>query len=212
MVSKRQLRHWAKALRRDVRGFQSRYHGEREQLQALELEFNVLHTEGQVLRTQLAAARRDADLPLAVLERQLRGTVNVEDVLRIAVVVSEGAMRALPSAYAAARRASALPRGRLSQLGIDLLKLAGPYRDCMRQGDGDRCGVQVFGAKRFAAKESATARSNERAIAERTFEDRAETRVMMRHLKIGPLRVYFDWDHEAECVVIGHCGDHLYLP
>lgn len=84
---------------------------------------------------------------------------------------------------------------------------------------GDVVAREVFGDKVFAAKESKTAMNNERARRERTFAFKGKTYLMWRHLKIGAkdaaeesIRVYFDWIADERKILIGHCGEHLYLP
>ncbi len=123
----------------------------------------------------------------------------------------------LDSAWASARDAASFKHGdRLLRL---LVTLVTEYWDRMVDGRGDAQAREVFGDKAFAAKESKTAMGNERARQERTFNFGGTRYEMWRHLKIGAkdaaeesIRVYFDWAADERKILIGHCGEHLYLP
>ena len=123
----------------------------------------------------------------------------------------------LDSAWSSARDAASFKHGdRLLRL---LVTLVTDYWDRMADGGGDAQAREVFGDKVFAAKESRTAMGNERARQERTFVFRGRRIEMWRHLKIGAknaaeesIRVYFDWAADERKILIGHCGEHLYLP
>ncbi|MEZ4449877.1 MAG: hypothetical protein R3B09_10400 [Nannocystaceae bacterium] len=123
----------------------------------------------------------------------------------------------LESARDSARRAEGFKHGeRLLDL---LVRLATDYWRRMVDGGGDAQAKEVFGDRAFAAKESRTAMDNDRARRERTFVHRGERHVMWRHLRIGAsdttedsIRVHFDWLADERQILIGHCGEHLYLP
>jgi len=90
------------------------------------------------------------------------------------------------------------------------------YHEAMTTGGGDKKALEVFGSKSFAARESATVESNERAVSLRTFLYEGQAVEMMHHLKIGvkpsdatTFRAHFHWDAAKKLVVLGHCGGHL---
>lgn len=122
----------------------------------------------------------------------------------------------LPEAYTSAQARESFQQGQI--LFTLLVKLATGYWQRMADGGaGDGVAGEVFGAKKFAAKESEGTMTNARARRERTFTFGADTYVMWRHLMIGVndgelIRVHFEWLPRARKILIGHCGRHLYLP
>lgn len=140
-----------------------------------------------------------------------------EQCLHIVECLYGARVEILDTARASARDAAPFKHG--DKLLHLLVTLATAYWGSMVDGGGDAVARQVFGDKVFAARESRTATSNERARRERTFEFRGKTLLMWRHLRIGAkdaieesVRVYFDWIADDRKIVIGHCGEHLYLP
>ena len=88
-----------------------------------------------------------------------------------------------------------------------LVRLVTGYWEDMVSGGGD-----AVARKRFSAKEAAWNEAEGVDLTTRTFGGR----IMVRHLKIGNgwgtsngWRCHFDYDSEAERIVIGWCGRHL---
>lgn len=159
----------------------------------------------------LSRAQREA-LLAAVAGRSPRP----EQCLHILACLHGERVEILDSAWASARDAAPFKYG--ERLLGHLISLATAYWERVAEG-GDAVAREVFGDKVFAAKESKTAMNNERARRERTVVFKGKTYVMWRHLKIGTkdaaeesIRVYFDWIADERKILIGHCGEHLYLP
>lgn len=205
------------------------------------MEEEILRRDGREQRLEaeleaVRAAEKRLEALLRAHQAQSKGSAGISDAHREALAAAiEGAsltpeqcldvleslygdrIELLESARASARDAAAFKYGdRLLRL---LVTLATEYWRRMVAGGGDGSAKQVFGDNAFAAKESRTAMGNERARRERTFVHRGQTYVMWRHLKIGAkdaalesIRVYFDWLADERKILIGHCGEHLYLP
>lgn len=197
-------------------------------VQDLERRLTAEQSEGllkdvtvSALKTQLTRASAAAPSPsaLTVAERDvlLKGmdaSANLEDCLRVIETLFRERIVVLESASTSARKAKGFGEPRDA---FDLLvKLCTGYFDAMVAGKGDRAGVEVFGNKSFAARESETVENNKRARALRSFVYKGESIEMMRHLKLGvkdsvdkTFRAHFHWDPGAKRIVLGHCGKHL---
>ena len=200
-------------LRRDAR--EQQLEAELETVRASEKRLEALLRAHQAQSKGggwIPAAQREA---LTVVVEGVRPTP--EQCLDVLMCLYGDRIELLESARASARDAAPFKYGdRL--LGL-LVTLATDYWRRMVEGGGDGAAKQVFGDSVFAAKESRTAMSNERARRERTFLYRGQPHVMWRHLRIGAkdaveesIRVYFDWLADERKILIGHCGEHLYLP
>lgn len=200
-------------LRRDAR--EQQLEAELEAVRAAEKRLEAL------LRAHQAQSKASGGIPEArrqALAAAIEGAIPTpEQCLDILECLYGDRIEILESARASARHAASFRYGdRLLRL---LVTLATDYWQRMVEGGGDGSAKQVFGDSAFAAKESRTAMSNERARRERTFVYRGQTYLMWRHLKIGAkdaalesIRVYFDWLADERKILIGHCGEHLYLP
>ncbi len=165
-----------------------------------------------------SAAKGGALLPAD--QDALRAVANTrptpEQCLRALELLYHDHVRILPSAFKSSRTAANFRDGH--ELWRLLTLLVTEYRSKMaNERGGDGIAKDVFG-KKFAAKESETTMQNERATNERTFVCDGVTYVMWRHLKMGKadttvdsIRVHFEWLGDQQLVVIGHCGEHLYL-
>lgn len=156
-------------------------------------------------------AQRDA--LLTVTEGRI---LSPEQCLHILACLYGERVEILESAWASARGAAVFKHG--DRLLQHVVVLVTKYWERMVGGGGDAGAREVFGDKVFAAKESKTTMTNDRARRERTFIFKDQTYVMWRHLKIGAkdaaeesIRVYFDWVADERKILIGHCGEHLYL-
>lgn len=140
-----------------------------------------------------------------------------EQCLRALALLYDDRVVVLPSAIKSSQQAADFLHG--DKLWRLLTSLATTYRDrLITQRGGDGIAKSVFGSS-FAAKESETTMSNARARQVRTFTYEDVDYVMWRHLKHGTadttvesIRVHFEWLADREQVIIGHCGEHLYLP
>jgi hypothetical protein len=95
-----------------------------------------------------------------------------------------------------------------------LLTLTTDYWTALASGSGDAAARKYLGSA-YAAKESETVEMNRRARQARTFSYNGEAITVSKHLKIGvkdsvaeTLRIYFEWDPQAQAIVIFHCGQH----
>jgi hypothetical protein len=150
----------------------------------------------------------------AAIEQGMADDASLEDCLRVIEQMYPDRLVILPTAWKSAKDASAFdsPRSAFALLA----KLCTGYYDAMSTGKGDRAGLDVFGNKSFAARESETVEKNRRARELRCFRYKGTEVEMMRHLKIGvkdsvdkTFRAHFHWDAEAKRIVLGHCGRHL---
>lgn len=95
-----------------------------------------------------------------------------------------------------------------------LRALAVPLRDClMSDNQLDEPGLRAVCGFEVSLHESDFTLNNKRCRQERTASYNGEDKVFEKHLKAGNgagcLRIYFDADRTAGCVVIGRCGAHL---
>lgn len=162
-------------------------------------------------------ARTDFDSAAvrAVVSKNERPTPN--QCLKVLDVLYGDRVIILDSAWESSQRAQNFRYGHI--LWELLENLATKYRASMiNERGGDGVAKEVFGAK-FAAKESETTMSSEKARNARTFSHEGVEYVMWRHLKLGvadttveSIRVHFEWLADQELILIGHCGEHLFLP
>jgi hypothetical protein len=190
--------------------------GARENLRSKELFIGSLQETCEELKRKAQAAAFDASSRTAIL-LAISGKPTPADALRVVETLFPKRVVVLASAMKSAHASESFAYG--SRLLDLLLKLAGEYCDMLRRaGTGDAVAKSVFGSA-FAAVESKTTMDNDRARRERTFPYRGASRTMWRHLRIGTkdsitesIRVHFDWVDDEQRVVIGHCGEHLFLP
>ena len=124
-------------------------------------------------------------------------------------------LEVLPEAWESARQAQDF---RLVSRAHELMRtLLEAYLPRYLEG-GDALARQVFPTHAFAARESETTQSHERARQLRTFDYRGEAIPFWHHLRLGRgedtrtgWRCHFHVDPERGRVVVGHCGAHLDL-
>ena len=191
------------------------------QLTAAQVERQESESTINALKYQLTQAGASVPTPTgigpatrAAIEQGMAEDASLEDCLRVIEQLYPDRLVVLPTAWKSAKDASAFdsPRSAFALLA----KLCSGYYEAMSAGKGDRAGLDVFGNKSFAARESETVEKNKRARALRCFFYRGNEVEMMRHLKIGvkdsvekTFRVHFHWDADAKRIVLGHCGRHL---
>jgi hypothetical protein len=153
---------------------------------------------------------------LATLQAQAAGQ-RPRQILELIEELCPGSLVVLDSAWKSADAAAGFERG--DRLFALLWKLATAYRQARLAGQSDHVGIEVFGPKGFAARESAGVEANANAMRWRLFSYRGQEVPMLQHLKIGvkdsvnrTLRLHFHWDGDSGQVVIGHCGAHLPVP
>ncbi len=140
-----------------------------------------------------------------------------EEILRLIAAFFPDRVVVLDSAFRSAQKVAQF--GRPEAAFKLILKLVTLYYDRLIEGKGDAYAREVFGRDEYSANESETVIHNRRARDARTFNYKGESLFMPRHLKLGvkdsitdTLRVHFHWDADDKKLVIGHCGEHLYLP
>lgn len=95
-----------------------------------------------------------------------------------------------------------------------LRALAIPLLDCLMSDDQlDEPGLRAACGFEISLHESDLTLNNKRYKQERTASYGGADRIFEKHLKAGNgagcLRIYFDIDRDAGCMVIGRCGAHL---
>ena len=95
-----------------------------------------------------------------------------------------------------------------------LRALAIPLLDCLMSDDQlDEPGLRAACGFEISLHESDLTLNNKRYKQERTASYGGANRIFEKHLKAGNgagcLRIYFDIDRDAGCMVIGRCGAHL---
>lgn len=130
----------------------------------------------------------------------------VEQVMRFIETLHSDKIRFLPNAYKTAEKFSdSLPASALYQRldalanGVKLMRNGGRLIDLRDVVPGN-----------VSALESETVRLSESLRGQRTFADGAKKRIMYPHFSVDYAhRVYFDYDHEEERILVGYIGGHM---
>lgn len=95
-----------------------------------------------------------------------------------------------------------------------LRALAVPINDSLHKDEAlDANALRTVGGFEIALHESERTSKDKKCRQERTVAYNGQQVYFEKHLKAGhgsdSLRIYFEFDRKARCIIIGRCGDHL---